>query len=223
MKKLTIFLAALALCFSVSAKTWTNYTGFGWRIPTSTTVKSDDSSMDFDIKFKNQTGLSLDYTGAHESGFSMRAILDINYSNSNLKAGDDDDDLEGLNGLFLIGAGYAPVCTDKLFLGIYGVLGADLTVLYLDKTAYTNYQKSENEYSLTHAASVLGANVTFVYTPAKHFSLFASICTNYMFPTKVEADMTQKVNGVKIFDSDEKYDYKGAFKFVPTAGICWKF
>lgn len=109
MKKLTILLAALALCFSVSAKTWTNYTGFGWRIPTSTTVKSDDSSMDFDIKFKNQTGLSLDYTGAHESGFSMRAILDINYSKSNLKAGDDDDDLEGLNGLFLIGAGYAPV------------------------------------------------------------------------------------------------------------------
>ena len=149
MKKLTILLAALALCFSVSAKTWTNYTGFGWRIPTSTTVKSDDSSMDFDIKFKNQTGLSLDYTGAHESGFSMRAILDINYSKSNLKVGDDDDDLEGLNGLFLIGAGYAPVCTDKLFLGIYGVLGADLTVLYLDKTAYTNYQKSENEYSFT--------------------------------------------------------------------------
>ena len=223
MKKITTLFAALALCFSVSAKTWTNYAGFGWRIPTSTTVKSDDSSMDFDIKFKNQTGLSLDYAGTHESGFSMRAILDINYSNSNLKVGDDDDELKGLNGLFLVGAGYAPICTDKMFLGVYGVIGADVTVLYRDKTSYSSYSKTESEYSLTHTASVLGANATFVYTPAKHFSLFASVCANYMIPAKIQAEMTLKENGTKIFDSDEKYDYKGAFKFVPTVGICWKF
>lgn len=224
MKKFTTLLAALALCLSVSAKTWTNYAGFGWRLPTSTTVKADEDGMS-DIKFKSQTGLSIDYAGTHESGFSVRGIFDINYSSSNLKisAEEDDDELNGLNGLFLIGAGYAPICTDKMFLGLYGVLGADVTVLFRDYTKSSYLYEYEAKYSMAHAASVLGANATFVYTPAKHFSLFASVCANYMFPAKVESEITQKVNGTKTFDGDEKFDYKGAFKFVPTVGICWKF
>lgn len=222
MKKFTTLVAAFALCLSVSAKTWTNYAGFGWRLPTSTTVKADEDGMN-DIKFKNQTGFSIDYAGTHESGFSVRGIFDINYSSSNLTVEDDDDELNGLNGLFLIGAGYAPICTDKMFLGLYGVLGADVTVLSCEYTKSSYLYEYKAEYSMTHAASVLGANATFVYTPAKHFSLFASVCANYMFPAKVEAEITQKLNGTKTFDSDKKFDYKGAFKFVPTVGICWKF
>lgn len=133
MKKIASFLAFLALGISVSAKSWTNYAGFGWRIPTAVKVQSDDSNGK-DIKFKTQTGLSLDYAGVHENGFSLRGIFDINYSGSDIEVGSDKDEMEGANCLFLVGAGYAPIHTEKMFLGFYGMLGADATVLNYEET-----------------------------------------------------------------------------------------
>ena len=221
MKKIVSLIAFLALGISVSAKSWTNYAGFGWRIPTAAKVKADDSNVD-DIKFKSQTGLSLDYAGVHESGFSLRGLFDINYSGSNIEIGSDSDEMEGVNCLFLVGAGYAPIHTEKMFLGFYGLFGADATVLNYEESVSGGETSSSNEVTLTHAATVLGANATFVYSPAEHFSLFASVCANYMFPTELKIDVDTKINGAKKSEST-KFDYKGAFKFVPAVGICWKF
>lgn len=221
MKKIASLLAFLALGISVSAKSWTNYAGFGWRIPTSAKVKADDSNAK-DINFKSQTGLSLDYAGVHESGFSLRGIFDINYSGSDIEAGSDSDEMEGVNCLFLVGAGYAPIRTEKMMLGFYGLFGADATVLNYEESISGGGFSSSYEVTLTHAATVLGANATFVYSPAEHFSLFASVCANYMFPTEIKIDVDKKINGVSTSESP-KYDFKGAFKFVPTIGICWKF
>ncbi len=221
MKKIASFLAFLALGISVSAKSWTNYAGFGWRIPTAVKVQSDDSNGK-DIKFKTQTGLSLDYAGVHENGFSLRGIFDINYSGSDIEVGSDKDEMEGANCLFLVGAGYAPIHTEKMFLGFYGMLGADATVLNYEETVSVGGYSNSYEVTVSHAATVLGANATFVYSPAEHFSLFASVCANYMFPAQIKIDEDIKINGVSKSESP-KYDCKGAFKFVPTVGICWRF
>lgn len=92
----------------------TNYAGFGWRIPTSATVESKNRTEKADVKFKTQTGLSFDYAGTFESGFSMRGIIDLNYSGSDLKVGfDEGDEMMGINFMLLAGVGYAPVRTEK--------------------------------------------------------------------------------------------------------------
>lgn len=222
MKKIIAFLFAAALAFSASAEI-TNYAGFGWRIPTSATVESKNRTEKADVKFKTQTGLSFDYAGTFESGFSMRGIIDLNYSGSDLKVGfDEGDEMMGINFMLLAGVGYAPVRTEKMFLGLYGVVGVDVTTLMYEESRTSYLYKDKYELTLTHSAPVIGANATFIYTPAKSFSLFASVCANLMLPAEFKTESTIEEDGEKL-KFDNKTDCIAAFKFVPTIGICWKF
>lgn len=98
----------------------------------------------------------------------------------------------------------------------------DVTTLMYEESRTSYLYKDKYELTLTHSAPVIGANATFIYTPAKSFSLFASVCANLMLPAEFKTESTIEKNGEKL-KFDDKIDCIAAFKFVPTIGICWKF
>lgn len=217
MKKIiTLVVALVAMTVSVSAKNWTNFVNVGWRIPTSVTLKTDAASTD-SIKISPITGLDLGYTGCLHNGFSVRAIIDLDYSKSKINSSDDDGSMANFD--FLFGIGYAPIHTDELYLGFFGMIGCSLEYYnYESTTSMGGVILNKIEDTAFFKNPVIGLNTMFVYTPFKVFSLYASLGLNCLLPGDLKVNSTY--NGV---NKDYNADIKTAFMVVPAIGLCWKF
>ena len=219
MKKIFALIITAMICVSAFAgEAWKNYLGFGWRLPTSTTMHVQKSGYD-NLKM-TQSGLDLGYTGVLMSnGFSVRALIDLNFSTSNIDITDTDSELStfpGLNMTYLIGAGWAPIRNDHFFFGFYGMLGFDFSVFAYDTSWFSSSISKKDAYA--YFAFLPAVNATFVWTPVKTFSLFATATVGYACPTFILHET--KTNGS---DSTDSYLTTGGAKVIPTIGICWKF
>ncbi len=212
MKKFIAVFASVMMAFAASAKTWENFVNVGARIPCNP-LNLEAENDGGTVKISPIAGIDLGYTGVHENGFSVRAMFDFDYAGSNITV--DNDDLEGGNISFLIGGGYAPIHDEKMFLGIYGILGANW--LLFDASIETNYSEEysiKDKYKYNFFLPAIGVNGTFIYTFSKMFSVYGSMTAEVVLPGKLE----RKVNS-----SSTKVDLEPSFIVVPALGVSWKF
>lgn len=213
MKKFLFIGILLLASFFASARPreWINYGGIGFRIPTSMAVDAD-GNYDYSKQFNLQTGGELLYAGVHENGFTIKAVLDVNYTRSD-KKNVNDENLSGLNINFLAGAGYAPIHNDKIFIGVFGTFGVDYDYFEYKTDTSPSFTKRE-----IYNAAVIGLNSMTIFTPVKTFSVYGSIFVGCNLPGKfrTESDWNFTL-------TTDKDDTKVAFKFIPSIGICWKF
>lgn len=221
MKKLFIFVAALFISVSAFAgEAWKNFLGFGWRLPTSTTMYVEKSGEQ-NLKLPVQTGLNFSYTGVLMSnGFSVHAMTDFSFSTSNVDtlAGSELSSLVGFNTDFLVGAGWAPIRTDMFFFGFYGMLGYDITAVGYDSSVFDS-NKPKYQQTVVYAAFLPALNATFAWTPVKSFSLYATLSLGYNLPTFIFNEY--EANGKT--KEETKTLSRGGVKTIPAVGICWKF
>ena len=220
MKKLLIIAVSLALGTSAFAgEAWKNFLGFGWRLPTSSTMYAEKQGYE-NLKMSVQTGIDASYTGVLMSnGFSVRALIDTNFSNSNVDTlpGSEISNLVGINQDLLIGAGWAPIRTDVFFFGFYGMIGYDLTVVTYDSSVF-NSKDPKYKQTVYYVSFLPALNATFAWTPVKCFSLYASASVGYNCPTFLHYE-----NEIGDQKTDDKSISRGGVKVIPTVGICWKF
>ena len=106
MKKIIAVYAGVLMAFAASAKTWENFVNVGVRFPCNP-LNLEAENDGGKVKISPIAGIDMGYTGVHENGFSVRAILDYGYAGSDIKFGSDYFD--GMNLEFLAGCGYAPI------------------------------------------------------------------------------------------------------------------
>ena len=220
MKKVLIIAAALFISASAFAgEAWNNHLGFGWRLPSPTTMHTEKA--DWENLNMWQSGIDFQYTGVLMSnGFSVHAMVDYAISNSNYdtKPGAELSSLWGLNGDLLVGAGWAPIRTKELFFGFYGMIGYDFTIVCYDSEAFDSDKTIYKDY-VTYGAFLPAANATFVWTPKKTFSLYATASVGYNCPTVIYREQEVGTAG-KI---KTKTISRGGVKVIPAVGISWKF
>lgn len=210
MKKIIAVFAGVLIAVAASAKTWENFVNVGVRFPCNP-LNLETENGEGKVKISPIAGLDLGYTGVHENGFSVRAILDYGYAGSDIKFGSDYFD--GMNLEFLAGCGYAPIHDKNMFLGVYGIFGINYS-MFEGSTEILIGNRTKNEYKYTFLLPVMGVNGTFIYTFSKSFSVYGTMTAEIVLPGKTE----RKVNS-----SSTKADTKTSFLVVPAIGVSWKF
>lgn len=212
MRRCFLAVAVCLLCLPLSARArkWANFAGFGYRVPSSTIVKARD--YDYEKQFSYQNGLNLCYVGVHPSKFALKATMDVDYTQSD-KKNVKNENLSGINIMFLLCPGYAPMYTDNVFIGFFATAGIDY-----DFFTYKTDSNATVIYREIYNAVHVGGNATMIFTPMSRFSFYGSLCIGCNLPGtfKTEAE----VNSTITRDTD---DTKPVFKFSPSLGICWKF
>lgn len=222
MKKILGIIGALVLgsMAALSAKSWTNIAGFGWNLPMDFTFTADEYQNGEEVILKNQTGLELFYMGISKKGFAVKTAFDLNYSEINHQF--DNTPFIGINVNWQAGIGYAPVHSEKFTLGLFGMFGIDASAFYSESTSYRREFSRfiTSTYTEGQIGYMLGGNITALYTPKSHFSLYASCSVNYVTPGVylVRAEFND------LFANTENYfETNSSVKFIPTIGVCWKF
>ena len=223
MKKILIIAAALLIGANVFAgDAWANHTGFGWRLPTGITVTRTDSNSSAEFKMPVQTGLDVTYTGVHmASGFSVRAFMDYNLTSSNIASMENaNNTLYGFNFFGALGAGWAPIRSKFLLLGVYGMFGMDLSV-FPDATGNVDSNKfaaAAVSKAIGYASIFLGGNATVIWAPfGGRLSFFASATAGYNMPgaVNVQTETIAKssiLNATTTQRASDDYAVSGAFK-----------
>jgi len=217
LKSMVVMAVVLGMGFTATAKTWTNFTGVGVTVPfaNNVTVKEMEK-QDLDLNIKNYFGISEMYMGVHENGFATRAYEETTFLKMNNHV--EGFEYTDLGTSFAVGAGYAPVHTEKFTLGLFGMAGLDVTFGGSNEKSVNDTKVSYGELYL---APTVGANVSLVYTPAKTFSLWSSCTVNCMLPGLY--GRLQANNG-EIDDSLTKGGITNiGVKVLPSVGCCWKF
>lgn len=215
---------ALILIFgsvaALSADTWTNIAGLGWNLPMDETFNANGYNNKEDIVLEGQTGADLFYMGIHKSGLAVKADSMLNYTGINHEM--NGVPYIGLNETVMLGAGYAPINTDHLTLAFFGEAGVDASTFYSTSSSFdTNSNKKiTQEYEEGFVSFMLGGNITAMYTPKEHFSVFASCSVNRVFPG---AYLFKAQFSDVYADSEDTYITNATIKIIPTVGICWKF
>jgi len=207
----------LGMGFTATAKTWTNFGGVGITVPVANnvTVKGMETN-DFDLNIKNYVGISEMYMGVHENGFAVRAYEESTFLKMNNHVQGFEYTDFGYS--FAIGAGYAPIHTEKFTLGVFGMAGLDLTY-GSSKEETLNGEKIS--YAELYMAPTLGANATFTYTPSNRFSLWSSCTANWMVPGLY--GRTYLKNGEVDDNLTKAGTTTAGVKVLPSVGCCWKF
>ena len=231
MKKILGLLTALLLsAVAFAGSGWNNYLGFGWRIPTGTslTVTEDGLPDDTEINMPLQTGIDFSYTGVNsKNGLSARAMADFNVTTSDI-TGLDGENISGFNMDFLLGLGWAPIHSKSLVLGIYGIAGMDI-VSFQDSSSTDTVASSKisTKNNWGYAAFIAGGNATLIWAPlANRFSIFASVTMGYNFPSSVKKENETKttiLGNTTTTTSSSSVDVSGAFKFIPSICVSWRF
>lgn len=220
MKKVLIIAAALLMSASAfTGEAWNNHVGFGWRLPSPSTMHTE--KKDWENLKMWQSGIDLQYTGVLMSnGFTVHAMIDYAISNSNYdtRPGAELSSLWGFNTDLLVGAGWAPIRTKELFFGFYGMLGYDITVLGYDSESFDSDKTIYKDY-VGYMAFLPAVNATFVWTPAKTFSLYATASVGYNCPTVIYRELESGGHDKEKFKSLSR----GGVKVIPAVGISWKF
>ncbi len=221
MKKILGIFASLIFgsMTALSANGWTNAAGFGWNLPMDFTFSADDYNNGEDVVLENQTGLEFFYMGIGENGFAVKGAFDLNYSGINHEI--NNTPFIGVNLNCQLGAGYAPINSEKFTLGLFGMIGLDASAFYSESTSYDSLAQKNitSEYSEGQIGYMLGGNVTAVYTPSVRFSLFASCSVNYVTP----GIFLVKAEFCDVYaDSEDYFETESSVKVIPTIGICWK-
>lgn len=222
MKKILGIVATLVFgsMAALSAKTWTNVSGFGWNIPMELSFSSNEFNNGEEVVLKCQTGLEGFYMGIHSSGFAVKGACDINYSGINHEM--DNTPYLGINLNMQLGAGYAPFRSEKFTLGVFGMVGIDISSFYCESTSYDSLANKNitSKYTEGFAGYLIGGNITAVYTPVSCFSVFASCSVNYVTP----GEYLRKAEFSDVYASSENvYSTNGTVKVIPTIGVSWKF
>lgn len=215
---------ALILIFgsvaALSADTWTNIAGLGWNLPMDETFNANGYNNGEDIVLENQTGLNAFYMGVHKCGFAVKADSNLNYSGINHEM--NNVPYIGVNESIQIGAGFAPVHSENVTIALFGMAGLDVSAFY-STSSWTDTAANEKitaEYEEGQVAFMVGGNITAMYTPTKHFSVFASCSVNRVLQGlyEFEADFSDVYA-----DSEDTYITNPTIKIMPTVGVCWKF
>lgn len=222
MKKILGIVGALVFgsMAALSAEGWTNISGFGWNLPMDLTFTADEYNNGEEVVLENQTGLELFYMGFSEKGFAVKAAMDLNYSGINHEF--DNTPFFGANVNIQLGAGYAPVHSEKFTLGLFGMIGLDASPFYSESTSYDTAMHKEitSQYTEGYIGYMLGGNITAMFTPKSNITLFASCSVNYVTTGVylVRAEFSD------IYANTENYlNTNGTVKVIPTIGMCWKF
>lgn len=222
MKKILGIIGAMVLgsMAALSAKSWTNIAGFGWNIPMDFSFTADEYKNGEEVVLENQTGLEMSYMGIGKKGFAVKTAFDLNYSGINHEF--ENTPFLGVNVNLQTGLGYAPVHSEKFTFGLFGMMGLNASAFASESTTYNSFEQKEitSKYSEGQIGYMLGGNITAMYTPKSHFSLYASCSVNYVTPGiyLVKAEFSD-VYG----NSEEVFDTNGTVKIIPTIGVCWKF
>lgn len=213
MKKLVLVMALSVMAFSAFAKKWDNYINLGIKIPVNS-MKVETQESNDKLKINQIGGIEAGYTGVLYNGFSVKASLSVGVAKTNDLSADKENYL-GANAEYLLGLGYAPVHTDHMLLGFYGLLGANCTAFYNSVETAGNKTEYTNEFS----NYVMGLNGTFVYTFSKTFSLYSSLTLECLHSGDYKHE--SKANDGSVTKS--KYNLNDSFLVVPSVGLTWKF
>lgn len=186
MKKVLVILASFILSATVFAEqqTWTNYLGFGIRLPTDIPqeYEYDEGTL------KNVKGINFSYVGLLETGFSAKGNCNIVMTKF--------FDVSFIGCEYNFGIGYGTILEEQWFLGVYGTFGQ--TILF----------GSGNGYDYTFSNLSLGVDVTGIYTLSNSFSVYGSIGINFLLPGTLEI----KYNSMKDkSDTDATYSLVPVF------------
>ncbi len=232
MKKIIIVTSLLLIGMSAFAgEAWKNHVGFGLRLPTGMSADISNKNTDWELKMPVQTGIDLTYTGVHmKTGFSVRGFMDYNLSSSNITAmNPDNTDLYGLNIDAGIGAGWAPIRNKFLLLGLYGVLGLDMSY-FPDAAADIKLDSTTtvaNTVMYTYGTAFVGGNATLIWTPlGGRFSIFGSATAAYNLPSIYSVEYETRYEYARDTQKTTKadrFDVSPAVKIIPTIGLSWRF
>lgn len=205
---------------ALSAGTWTSYTGFGWNLPMDETFTADSYNNGEEVVLENQTGLEVIYMGIGQKGFAVKTSFDINYSEINHEM--NGVPYTGANVNLQLGAGFAPVRSDRFTLALFAVAGLDASAFYSESTNFDSAFSRDitSKYTEGQIGAMLGGNITAAYTPSKSFSVFASCSVNHV--TQGLYVLTAEFSDVYA-NSEDTYETNTALKVIPTIGVCWKF
>lgn len=230
MKKIILVMLSAFICIS-SSFCYTNIISLGVKgfIPskiTGTTTEYDTNPTPETATFSfDAIGLNLGYIGCFDNGFTFKDNTSVGFGlgKTSCKA---MDVYNGSQNLFnigiteLVGIGYNFVNNDKLFVALYGNIGLDLNI------ALTGATIGDKVYATTviSPAFLLGGDFTFVFTPKKVFSIYASISANYAY-SLIPAVTAYTTMSTKIPNTsyNRVFSTQAYFKAVPTIGISWKF
>lgn len=222
MKKILGIIGAMVLgsMAALSAKEWKNFAGLGWNLPMDFTFTADDYNNGEKVVLENQTGLELFYMGISEKGFAVKAAVDLNGSGINHEF--DHTPFIGANINLQLGAGFAPVHSEKFTLALFGMIGLDASPFYAEITAYdTSFNKEiTSKYTEGQIGYMLGGNITAMFSPKNNFNLYASCSVNYVTSGVylVRAEFSD------VYANSENYFVtNGSIKVIPTIGACWNF
>lgn len=222
MKKIVVFAAVLVMSIAaLSAKSWTNYAGFGWNLPMDLSVNVPNRSLASDMYFENQTGLETFYMGIKSNGFAVKAAFDLNGSGINETM--NGENYLGVNENIQLGIGFAPLHEGNFTLAVFGMTGLDISAFYV-KTTFTDTVLNETstmEYTQGYIAWMLGGNITASYKVKKHLSVYAS-CSVYHLTEGLYVDKCE-TDSRYYADMEETNTADPTVKVIPTIGICWKF
>lgn len=222
MKKIITLFAILFTCGALlSAGSWTHYAGFGWNLPMELSVNADSYKNGEEVVFENQTGLELSFLGISENKIAVKAAGDINWTGINHII--NNVPFKGLNLNLQIGAGYAPVCTERFTLAVLAMTGFDASKVFSKSSFYDPGfdDLSITEYSQKYLTWMFGGNIDAIFAVNGNLSVYTSFSAYYL--TKglynEKADRESKV----YVSEDDDYTTNGTVKFIPTIGVCWKF
>lgn len=216
-KSMVVMAMVLGMGFTATAKTWTNFLGFGVTVPVENEVTvSGMETEDLKLNITNYVGISEMYMGVHENGFAVRAYEETTFLKMNNHVQGFDYTDVGMS--FAVGAGYAPIHSDKFTLGVFGMAGLDVT---MGKSNENKVNGVDVSYTELYMAPTLGVNATFVYTPVKTFSLWSSCTVNCMLPGLY--GRTQSNNGEIDNNLTKGGKTDTGVKVLPSVGCCWKF
>ena len=159
-----------------------------------------DSAAEYDINSFgagiNLMGLGYQKEGAKAAGLTCKWSVNATFGSGDVNGTDMDF---GMDFSLLLGVGYGFIKTDNMYLGLLGVIGGEANVLLKETSV---------------------ADVTFIYTPVKVFSVYASCVAGVGFGHTF-ANMDSKVDGIENLEDDD--DIKPYFVCTPVIGVCWKF
>lgn len=205
---------------ALSAGTWTHFAGFGWNLPMDETFTADDYINGEKVVLQNQTGLEVNYIGISQRGFAVKTSAGINYSEINHVM--NNTPYMGANVNLQLGAGYAPLRSDRFTLALFGIAGLDDSAFYSESTNFDSTFSKDitSKYTEGQIGAMLGGNITAAYTPSKSFSVFASCSVNRVVPGLYV--LTAEFSDIYA-NSEDTYETNTTLKVIPTIGICWKF
>ena len=232
MKKIIGIAVALLMTTGLFAKTWTNNIGVGFTVPITMMQSKDDIFIESATEKTNKQtftsfGIQGMYLGYHQSGFTVKGVLDITFGMfSNAYYDDGLQDVFSVNIAESLGIGYSFIHTDKVVLAATGGIGLSTAIVPFKFETVGIGGSDEHDITLYGTTFNLGADLTGIIRTSPKFGFYGSIYVGWIPTGSFKAeDKYEKTRGgtTTSTTNTETHDLNGTVFIAPTIGVVWTF